>query len=377
MLLSKELTRNPNFNTVDKEEEKKLKEFVQCRMRGLEYESAKKGFAVTQYRLRIVDPKTANFYKSAQARATIEACINKQNCVIKQEGSYIVIDVPNKEISTLFLGDSIENLEKIPKNYNEMLFYVGESSTGKHMIYDLANSANAHFLIGGVTGSGKSVCLHTIILSLLGRYNESELQLDFIDLKQVAAMGYKNIPQVKHIVKEKEEALGYLQNLVLEMHTRNEIFNEMGCADIGEYNSSVSEEKRIPRRVVVIDEADTLLKPVRGDDISLAIDELVKELAAIGRSEGIHLIVASQKPVGANIPTSIKSNLSGRIALKVSSKSDSRVIIDTSEAFFLSGNGDAVMKYVENGMLLSTRAQVAFVSTEDKKKIQNLLRKTA
>nr|NIP59060.1 DNA translocase FtsK [Gemmatimonadota bacterium]NIR79459.1 DNA translocase FtsK [Gemmatimonadota bacterium]NIT88130.1 DNA translocase FtsK [Gemmatimonadota bacterium]NIU31951.1 DNA translocase FtsK [Gemmatimonadota bacterium]NIU36565.1 hypothetical protein [Gemmatimonadota bacterium] len=256
---------------------------------------------------------------------------------------------------------------------------MGKDLTGKPYVADLARMP--HLLIAGATGSGKSVCLNTIITSLVYRHTPETLRLLLIDPKMVELSAYVDLPHLRHpVVTDPKDAAGVLRWAVLEMERRYQLFSANGVRSIAEFNQRVREgmplrriepegeegdpdrwvydDGLLPYVVVVVDELADLMMTVQSE-----VEKPLTQLAQKARAIGIHLIVATQRPSVNVITGLIKANFPTRIAFRVASKTDSRTILDQNGADALLGNGD--MLFLPPGSSEPVRIQGAFISTED------------
>ncbi len=243
------------------------------------------------------------------------------------------IEVPNKKPVNVSLREMLEDTQ-FTGSEGKMPVVIGKTVDGKAVIADLADMP--HLLVAGATGSGKSVCLNTIIMSLLFRFDPSELKLLLIDPKRVEFSLYRDIPHLyTPIITDTKKATQALKAVSFEMHNRYTKLSEIGARDISSYNASVEESMKMPYIVVIIDElADLMLLEAR------QVEEVITRLAQLSRAVGIHLVFATQRPSADIITGVIKANFPSRIALQVFSQIDSRVILDTGGAENLLGKGD-------------------------------------
>ena len=263
---------------------------------------------------------------------------------------YLGIELPNP-------SPDIVRFTELDPDYADyaLPLTLGVMPDGNTLCADLA--AMPHLLVAGTTGSGKSVALHTMILSLIGTYDADELAFVMIDPKQVELSYYTNLPHMMfEAATDLDTAIERLNWLVEEMDTRFAALSDIGVRDIATYNQRVTAGDRLPYIVTVIDElADLMLSGKK-----LVEDPLVR-LAQKARAVGIHLIVATQRPSSKVITGLIKANFPTRIALRVASKIDSRVILDANGAEALLGKGDMLFS---QGSTVQ-RLQGAFVSTDE------------
>ena len=257
--------------------------------------------------------------------------------------SRVGIEIPNKKRESVHLGDVLPYAKGGP-----LEFAVGRDSEGRPVIADLAKMP--HLLVAGATGSGKSVMINSLIMSILMRDTPKQVRLILIDPKRVEFSGYNGLPHLYvPVVTEPRQAASALQWAVSEMERRLKVFARAGARNIGAYNEMCVSGKLaemdnppepMPFMVIIIDELSDLMM-VAGKDVEASI----VRIAQLARAAGIHLVLATQRP-SANVVTGlIKSNIETRIALSVASSIDSRVILDEPGAQRLLGNGDMLFKY--------------------------------
>ena len=273
---------------------------------------------------------------------------------MKAIDSHYGVQMPSSAPSDLLLSEEMKAID------SKLAFGLGKDIAGRPVVSDLAKMP--HLLIAGATGSGKSVCINTIIMSFLFRTTPEDLRLILIDPKRVELTGYNDLPHLLgSVVTDSESALENLYWAVKEMERRYELLHDAGVRDINAYNEKATQEgelKKLPYIVIIIDEfADLIL--TSGKDIELPITRL----AQMARAVGIHLILATQRPSIKVITGIIKANFSARIAFQVSSKVDSRVILDQIGAERLLGNGD--MLFLPPGKAQPERIHGAFVSDKE------------
>lgn len=271
----------------------------------------------------------------------------------------IGIEIPNMSRDMIYLRDLLLS-EEIKNTESKLVFGLGKDTAGRPVVSDLAKMP--HLLIAGATGSGKSVCINAIIMSFILRAKPDELRLILIDPKRVELAGYNGLPHlIGDVVTEPEQALENMYWAVREMERRYELLQEAGVRDISSFNEKAGSEKdggKLPYIVIVVDEfADLIL--TSGKDIEVPITRL----AQMARAVGIHLILATQRPSIKVITGVIKANFSARIAFQVSSRVDSRVILDQIGAERLLGRGD--MLFLPPGKALTERIHGAFVSDQE------------
>ncbi|MEG2525651.1 MAG: DNA translocase FtsK [Oscillospiraceae bacterium] len=276
--------------------------------------------------------------------------------------STVGIEVPNKLISTVYLHDII-NSSSFKAAQSKLSFAIGEDIAGNAIVGNIAKLP--HMLIAGTTGSGKSVCMNSLILSILYKATPEEVRLIMIDPKMVELGIYNGIPHLfVPVVTDPKKAAGALQWAVVEMLKRYRLFSEAGVRDLAGYNLYQKNlgAPTLPRVVIVIDElADLMLVA------SKEVEESICRVAQMGRASGMHLVIATQRPSADVITGLMKANIPSRIAFAVSSGMESRIILDTSGAEKLIGAGD--MLYAPLGVGKPLRVQGAFVSDEEREKV--------
>lgn len=272
----------------------------------------------------------------------------------------IGIEVPNKTSRPVLISEII-NSSEFNSSQSPLTAVLGLDIAGKPIVTDLRKMP--HGLIAGATGSGKSVCINTILVSLLYKATPDELKLILIDPKMVELAPYNRIPHlVSPVITDVKAATAALKWAVEEMERRYELFAHTGVRDIGRFNELAEEHKRysdkLPYMVIIIDELADLMMMSPAD-----VEEAICRIAQKARACGIHLIIATQRPSVDVITGLIKANVPTRIAFSVSSQIDSRTIIDISGAEKLLGRGD--MLFLENGSSKPVRLQGTYVSDQE------------
>ncbi|MDP3114711.1 MAG: DNA translocase FtsK [Candidatus Cloacimonadaceae bacterium] len=271
----------------------------------------------------------------------------------------IGIEIPNLTRDMIYLRDLLLS-EEMRNSKAKLMFGLGKDISGKPVVTDLAKMP--HLLIAGATGSGKSVCINAIIMSLIMRVKPDDLRLILIDPKRVELAGYNDLPHlIGSVVTEPDTALETMYWAVKEMERRYELLQEARVRDITGFNERAAESdefEKLPYIVIIVDEFADLIM-TSGKDIELPITRL----AQMARAVGIHLILATQRPSIKVITGIIKANFPARIAFQVSSRVDSRVILDMIGAERLLGNGD--MLFLPPGKAVSERIHGAFVSDHE------------
>ena len=271
------------------------------------------------------------------------------------------IEVPNESISMVTLRDVLDTPE-MEKETSPTAVALGKGISGKPVIADMAKMP--HVLIAGATGSGKSVCINTIINSIIYRASPDEVRLILVDPKVVELSVYNGIPHLLiPVVTDPKKASAALDWAVVEMEHRYKRFESMGVRDIRGYNAAIGpDEPKMYKIIVIIDELADLMMVAPGE-----VEESICRLAQLARAAGIHLVIATQRPSVNVITGVIKANIPSRIAFAVSSQIDSRTILDSSGAEKLLGKGD--MLYAPQGANKPTRVQGCFVSDAEVERI--------
>lgn len=284
------------------------------------------------------------------------------------------IEVPNKENSAVMLRDLLESTE-FKNSASNVSFAVGRDIAGRCVVADIAKMP--HLLIAGATGSGKSVCINTLIMSILYKASPDQVRLIMVDPKVVELSVYNGIPHLMiPVVTDPRKAAGALNWAVAEMTRRYQAFAEHQVRDMKGYNEKVSQLEpdengnkpdTMPQIVIIVDELADLMMVAPGE-----VEESICRLAQLARAAGIHLVLATQRPSVNVITGLIKANMPSRIAFSVSSGVDSRTIIDMNGAEKLLGKGD--MLFYPSGYQKPVRVQGAFVSDKEVQKVTDYLK---
>ena len=286
--------------------------------------------------------------------------------------STVGIEVPNKNISKVHLRDVIES-PQFSQAKSKLTFAIGMDITGEPIVGDVPKLP--HMLVAGTTGSGKSVCLNSIILSIMYKASPEDVRFIMIDPKMVEFKVYNSIPHLLvPVVTDVKKAAGALQWATFEMMKRYTLFAETNARDIEGYNQiaqkSKDEREPLPQIIVVIDELADLMMTAAKE-----VEESVCRVAQMGRAAGIHLIIATQSPRADVITGLMKANIPSRIAFKVSSALESRIILDPgSNADKLVGHGD--MLYAPTGSAKPMRLQGTWVSDKEREKVIEYIEKS-
>ena len=285
------------------------------------------------------------------------------------------IEVPNKENSTVLLRELLESSEFTGHGSN-VAFAVGKDIGGQTVVTDIAKMP--HLLIAGATGSGKSVCINTLIMSILYKADPSEVKLIMVDPKVVELSVYNGIPHLMiPVVTDPKKASAALNWAVIEMTERYQKFAELGVRDLKGYNERVADAakqgleeekyKHLPQIVIIVDELADLMMVAPGE-----VEDSICRLAQLARAAGLHLVIATQRPSVNVITGLIKANIPSRIAFAVSSAIDSRTILDGAGAEKLLGKGD--MLFFPSGYSKPVRVQGVFVSDREVSAVVDFLK---
>lgn len=282
--------------------------------------------------------------------------------------SAVGIEVPNKNKDTLLLKEILDS-DEFRNLKSKLPLALGKDVTGNTIISSIANMP--HLLIAGATGSGKSVCINTIIMSILYKARPDEVKLIMIDPKVVELNVYNNIPHLLiPVVTNAKKAQFSLNWAVQEMEKRYQLFAKNNVKDMQSYNELDTITEKMPQIVIIIDELADLMMVAATE-----VEDAICRLAQMARAAGMHLIVATQRPSVDVITGTIKANIPSRISFQVSSQIDSRTILDMSGAEKLLGKGD--MLYYPSNLSKPIRVQGAFVSDKEVKRVCDFIRNQA
>ena len=330
-----------------------------------------RGPTVTRYDIELEQGvKLSRVTNLAGDLALALGVVNVRIAPIPDKISTVGIEVPNKIVSTVYLRDIIES-PKFQNAKSKLSFSLGKDISGDAIVGNIAKLP--HMLIAGTTGSGKSVCMNSLILSLLYKARPDEVRLIMIDPKMVELGIYNGIPHLYvPVVTDPKKAAGALQWSVVEMLKRYRLFSEVGVRDLENYNKHCDSvgETRLPQVVIVIDELADLMMVA-----SKEVEESICRVAQMGRAAGMHLVIATQRPSADVITGLMKANIPSRIAFAVSSAMESRIILDQGGAEKLIGMGDMLFSPVGIGKPL--RIQGAFVSDEEREDVVQFIKEGA
>ena len=332
---------------------------------------ATRGPTVTRYDLELdAGVKLTKLTNLANDIALSLGVMNVRIAPIPDKISTVGIEVPNKIVSLVYLRDVIESPQF--KNAKSTLsFAIGKDISGECVVGNIAKLP--HMLIAGTTGSGKSVCINSLLLSLLYKSTPEQVRLIMIDPKMVELGIYNGIPHLYvPVVTDPKKAAGALQWAVVEMLKRYRLFSEVGVRDLAGYNAHQKKvgEPTMPQVVIVVDELADLMLVASKD-----VEESICRVAQMGRASGMHLIIATQRPSADVITGLMKANIPSRIAFAVSSAMESRIILDSAGAEKLIGMGD--MLYSPLGSGKPIRVQGAFVSDEEREDVIDFIKSSS
>ena len=289
---------------------------------------------------------------------------------IPNKSSVVGIEVPNRVVTAVRIRDVIDS-RAFAEHRSRVAFAVGKDIGGNCIVGDIARLP--HVLIAGTTGSGKSVCTNSLIVSLLYKSTPEEVRFIMVDPKMVELAPYNGIPHLLiPVVTDPKKAAGALQWAVYEMMKRYKLFSENGVKDLAGFNALAQrneELKKMPTVVVVIDElADLMLVAAK------EVEESICLVAQMGRAAGMHLVIATQRPSSDVITGLMKANIPSRIAFAVASSLESRIILDTTGAEKLVGKGD--MLYAPLGAGKPTRVQGCFITPEEIERVVDYVKQS-
>ncbi len=332
-------------------------------------ENVSVGPAITRYELKPAEgvrvSKIANLADDIALNLAAETIRIEAPIPGKQA---VGIEVPNKEKETVHLREVLES-DEFQENKSKLTVALGKDVAGNTQLADIAKMP--HVLIAGSTGSGKSVCINTIITSIIYNAKPSEVKMVMVDPKVVELSVYNGIPHLLiPVVTDPKKAAGALAWAVQEMDDRYNKFASKGVRDLKGYNKAIEKEGgigKLPQIVIIVDELADLMMVAAKD-----VEEAICRLAQKARAAGMHLVIATQRPSVDVITGLIKANIPSRIAFAVSSQVDSRTILDTIGAEKLLGKGD--MLFFPSGAPKPSRVQGAFVSDEEVEKIVDFVK---
>ena len=330
------------------------------------------GPTVTRYNVAL--PRSTSPRKVVALDQSIAISLHSSglNIYPNYEDGVVSIEVPNKERQFVQLGCMLSGNTFVNAPAGSLMFAMGKNVANAKIYGDI--SKMIHLLVAGSSGSGKSVFLGALIVSMIYKYSPEELRLILIDPKKTEFVLYNNLPHlmINEIITDVNKAVQSLNWAIGEMNRRYTLFEQMSrsgkyVVNLDQYNEQLEKNQRLPKIVIIIDELADLMLAAKKD-----IEDKIQNLTQKARAAGIHLIVATQRPSADVITGVIKSNLSTRIAFAVASEVDSRVILDQSGAQKLLGKGDFL--YSMPGINTPVRVQSAFISPSDSQKVVNFIK---
>lgn len=328
-----------------------------------------RGPTVTRYDLELdAGVKLTKLTNLSSDLALSLGVMNVRIAPIPDKISTVGVEVPNKIVSIVYLRDIIDS-PTFKNAQSSLSFAIGKDISGECVVGNIAKLP--HMLIAGTTGSGKSVCLNSLLLSLLYKATPEQLRLIMIDPKMVELGIYNGIPHLYvPVVTDPKKAAGALQWAVVEMLKRYRLFSEAGVRDLAGYNAHQKKlgAETMPQVVIVVDELADLMFVASKD-----VEESICRVAQMGRAAGMHLIIATQRPSADVITGLMKANIPSRIAFAVSSAMESRIILDAAGAEKLIGMGD--MLYSPLGSGKPMRVQGAYVSDEEREDVIDFIKR--
>lgn len=328
------------------------------------------GPTVTRYELQM--PPGVPVSKLTSRANDIAMCL-ASNGEIRIEApipgkSLLGIELPNKKRAKVGLKEVIESVE-FSGSKSPVAFALGKDITGKNVIVDFTKMP--HLLVAGSTGSGKSVCLNTLIISIIYKAAPEDVKLILIDPKRVEFNVYNGLPHLmlKDVITDAEKAISAFNWAINEMDRRFELFKNTGAKDIISYNEKVkiSGEQKLPRIMIIVDELAELMMIHKRE-----LEEKIKKISQLSRAAGIHLILATQRPSVDIITGVIKANLSSRVTFKLMTQADSRTILDSAGAEKLLGEGDMI--FLTTSMPKPVRLQGPFISMNEVESIVEFIK---
>ena len=327
------------------------------------------GSAVTRYDIDIPRNVTVNTVIKRDTEIAMRLhARDGVNIYSNSEAGAVSIEVPNSRRATVGLKSVMQADEYVNAKPNSLMFAMGKDVEGRNVCGNIVKMK--HLLVAGATGSGKSVCLNSMLISLICRYSPEELRLILIDPKKVEFAVFDGLPHlmINEIISDAQKAISALNWALKEQERRYTLFQNktrsgINVHNIDEYNRSLTEdEEKLPKIVIVVDELADLMSVAKKE-----IEERIQRLSQKARAAGMHLVIATQRPSVDVITGVIKGNLPTRLAFRVIQEVDSRTILDESGAQKLLGNGD--MLYRTEGMFDCVRVQGAFVGSDEVQKI--------
>lgn len=334
------------------------------------YLGASRGPSVTRYELQPAPGVKISKISNLSDDVALNLAVSGVRIAPVPDKPAVGIEIPNKVKDTVFFRELVDTSDFKKTFDKKLLTVLGKNISGESVTCDITKMP--HLLIAGTTGSGKSVCVNSIIMSVLMKSTPSDVRIIMVDPKQVEFLMYNGIPHLLiPVVTEPKKAAGALAWAVTEMENRYTLFSENNVRNIDGYNDVAKANglPRMPHIVIFIDELADLMMASPKD-----VEDSIVRLAQKARAAGMHLVIATQKPTVQVVTGLIKGNIPSRIALLVSSNSDSRVILDASGAEKLLGNGD--MLYMPVGVQKPVRLQGCYVSDSEVERVVQFIKQT-
>ncbi len=363
--------------TANEEEVRMTKENIlatleEFKITGASIASVTFGPTVTRYNVTIPRSISPKKVVSLDQSIAINLHSNGVNIYPNYEDGVVSIEVPNRDRQFVQLGCMLSGDTFVNAKSSSLMFAMGKDVANRKVYGDI--SKMIHLLVAGSSGSGKSVFLGSLIISLIYKYSPEELRLILIDPKKTEFVLYNNLPHlmINEIITDPGKAVQSLNWAIGEMNRRYSLFEKMSrsgtyVVNLDQYNEQLDKAERLPKIVIIIDELADLMLAAKKD-----MEDRIQNLTQKARAAGIHLIVATQRPSTDVITGVIKSNLATRVAFYVASDVDSRVILDQSGAQKLLGKGDFL--YTMPGVNTPVRVQSAFISPEESQRIVNFIK---
>jgi len=347
---------------------KKLKQTLKDFGVEIEIAEIKDGPAITRFEIKLAPGTKVSKLMNLSSDLALSLAVPNVRIEVPVSGRSLVgVEVPRKKINFVYLRELLES-KQFRKSETKLLFPLGKDIAGETIWVDLGSLP--HLLIGGATGSGKSICINSIIISILYRAFPDEVKFLLIDPKTVELVDYIGIPHlIFPTITDVKQANYALEWVVEEVRKRYEKFNRSGVRNIESFNLKMKkeEEETIPYLVVIIDELADLMMLA-----GAKLEKIICRIAQLARATGVHLIVATQRPSVDVITGLIKANFPSRLSFAVPSQIDSRTILDTTGAEKLVGNGDMLYSPVEASKPF--RVQGSFISPSEVKKVVDFLK---
>ena len=364
----------PTSNFIEVEETKQniISTLEEFKVTGASIASVTHGPTVTRYNVTIPRNISPKKVVSLDESIAISLRSNGVNVYPNYEDGVVSIEVPNKERQFVQLGCMLSGNTFVNAKPTSLMFAMGKDVANKKIYGDITKMI--HLLVAGSSGSGKSVFLGALIISLIYKYSPEELRLILIDPKKTEFVLYNDLPHlmINEIITDVGKAVQSLNWAIGEMNRRYSLFEQMSRAgkyvvNLDQYNENIEKKDRLPKIVIIIDELADLMLAAKKE-----MEDRIQNLTQKARAAGIHLIVATQRPSTDVITGVIKSNLPTRVAFYVASDVDSRVILDQTGAQKLLGKGDFL--YTMPGLAAPSRVQSAFISPEESQKVVNFIK---